>query len=514
MRIGIVHYHLRPGGVTSVITDGVRGLLTHWEDVSIRLITGSREDTDRVLRSIGAASDSRVEVRVHPQVGYHDQDAPLPDATRIEEIRRILTTEAGECDLLWVHNYHLGKNPAFTEALLRTIDDLPSRRFLLHIHDFPESGRYQNLASLHLVTRSPLYPTGPNVRYALINRRDLRILREAGIPADRLFLLENPYHPLPPPTLTDPRPVLLTRLAPHLSPATPLHLSPIRTIRRKNVLEGALLSRLLSPDALYAVSLPGTSQQETAYSELVEACYREGLIRGLFPLGPLAEQVGLPFPTTLHAADLLVSSSVQEGFGYLFIQALDVGKPLLARRLDILEGFEEIFTDYPAFLYSDVRIPASLVDTHLIPIPELAEAYRRKLRTITPLLPPSLGESLDAQLREEFESSAIDFSYLPVPAQKALLHLITETPHTLESIRTANATLLEQAAETLTRPLPPDTRDRLARFSLEAHLVTLARILESYTLPATPDPPHPEGIPDQVLHAFARKEYLRLLYDF
>lgn len=66
---------------------------------------------------------------------------------------------------------------------------------ILQPHDFPEAGRYRNLAALDRLVSLPLYPDGPRVRYALVNPRDLGLLRDAGIDATSLFLLENPVAP-------------------------------------------------------------------------------------------------------------------------------------------------------------------------------------------------------------------------------------------------------------------------------------------------------------------------------
>ena len=47
----------------------------------------------------------------------------------------------GDNAVWWVHNYHLGKNPLFTEALLRLAADPRGPRLVLQPHDFPEAGQ-------------------------------------------------------------------------------------------------------------------------------------------------------------------------------------------------------------------------------------------------------------------------------------------------------------------------------------------------------------------------------------
>ncbi|NBB89799.1 MAG: hypothetical protein GVY23_01165, partial [Spirochaetes bacterium] len=154
------------------------------------LITGSQENTETVRARIqSAAPDLRVSVRVHPEIGYVSEQShltmpvPMPMALLEERIASILTESyLSEEIVWWVHNYHLGKNPAFTSALIDILENEPGQRAIFQIHDFPECARFENLAELRAHVTGSIYPVLPNLAYATINFRDRRLLTEAGIP--------------------------------------------------------------------------------------------------------------------------------------------------------------------------------------------------------------------------------------------------------------------------------------------------------------------------------------------
>ena len=281
MRIVIFHYHLKPGGVTDVIVQSAVNLLRGLKDLEgLVLACGAPDGAGRARERIREAcgEDAPVSLALDPEIGYAGEADKFDRRALGDRLEEEL---GGEDVLWWVHNYHLGKNAAFTGAL-KDIADRGRQRLLLQIHDFPECGRYENLRRLEGLLGEVPYTRGPNIRYAVINDRDRRYLREAGLDDGEVFLLDNP---VPLATLPEPpdREELhgalarkYGRLFPGFLRGEPLWFYPVRSIRRKNVLEAALLVRLLPERANLVVSLPGTSDQELPYSEAVHNLFREG----------------------------------------------------------------------------------------------------------------------------------------------------------------------------------------------------------------------------------------------
>ena len=220
LRIALVHYHLRPGGVTTVLSRTLAALRDH----AVQCVVLSGE----------ACEDPATwpaPVRVVPGLGYDDGTSSRLTA---EDLERAATDALGGPPQLWhIHNHALGKSA----GLPRVVPDLARRGcpLLLHLHDFAEDGRPGNYARLNQQlgdAADRLYPRAAHVHYAVLNRRDHSFLLHAGAPADQVHVLPNPIR-------LDGDAGLVEPVAGHM-------IYPTRAIRRKNVGEFLLWS-LLGP---------------------------------------------------------------------------------------------------------------------------------------------------------------------------------------------------------------------------------------------------------------------------
>ena len=496
MDLVIFHYHLLPGGVTSVIRQCVEALRAHSRRVSrIRLVAGRvPEDMPRVARA---------EIDCLPEIDY----ASVRPST--QGLADLLLARFGRNDAVWwIHNYHLGKNPLLTEVVLRLAGLPDGPRLVLQPHDFPEAGRYANLAALERVVTLPLYPSGPRVRYALINRRDLGLLKGAGMPESRLFLLENPVGPSADQTeWGDDRRAIRSLLFPDANPLHQTLLYPVRSIRRKNVLEAAMLLHLVDLPLRLIITLPGVSRPERAYSALVERAFHTGIIPG--ELGTGIRRSDLNVGQLAAACDMVVSSSVQEGFGYLFVQALQWGLPLLARRLETIPGPRRLYEGYPASFYAGFSCPLDAPERAA-----LLTRYRDKLHRIRRFLPAEAVERLENELSEALAGDAVDFSYLDPQLQMRLLAAAAEQSDFRSALRTMNGGLAKSLHAFLAERPPARTREVEQSFGLSAYASRVDQILESFDGPsegASAAPP--ADIQERMRAAFARAQYARLLFD-
>ncbi len=527
MDLVIFHYHFLTGGVTTVVTRAIEAFRRYLPGIGkITLVAGRIPLEPSWLKSLA------VEVHQLPEIDYLDANAlsdPAGDSGKLAGL--LLGLFSSTESIWWVHNFHLGKNPLFTEALLEIAEN-SAQRMILQIHDFPESGRYLNLLTLsrflnrdfvnrgfinHGFINRPLYPQVPNVHYAVLNQRDYDLLRKVGL--SRVSLLENPVSPYLPEREGTPAEkavlkkklsTLFGRVFPRYDPGKPLLLYPVRAIRRKNALESALIAELSPGRVNLVISLPGLSSTEKQYSNLVEAQYRLGRIRGLWAIGAANT---LPFEDLIGASDLILSTSVQEGFGYLFINALQWRLPLLARDLDILEGLKPMFSDYPAHFYRELRVSLSR-DLRQ----KLSGTYRRKIENLQKQFPEKIFSRQDLSfltdtMQRFFEQDPVEFSYLPAREQESVLESLESTARR-EELRDLNGPLLE-ALEKLLETEPPDKSGPVEeRFGFKAFAHAFQRLCSQTGSPL------PSGrfsqerdIQTQILRYFLKKEYLRLLYD-
>ena len=229
MSVALIHYHLRPGGVTRVIEAQSEAL--------------SRAGIAHVILSGTAYEGSaRLPVTVVPSLDYHkDYGREGADISQLfSGLRQAADQALNSEPACWhLHNPTLGKNALFPGL----VAELAGSRvpLVLHLHDLAEDGRPENYENL--VTHEHLYPLAPQIRYLTLNPRDQAILLASGVPPKQISLLPNAIQA---PT-EFPRP---TR-----EPDAPFVFYAVRGIRRKNLGEFCLLSALAPPGTSFALAL-------------------------------------------------------------------------------------------------------------------------------------------------------------------------------------------------------------------------------------------------------------------
>ena len=518
----IFHYHFLPGGVSGVVQAAVRALRRYAAGIG-RITLAAAAFPEQGFAGRG----SELATELIPELGYRDGRNVPPQVVAAEGrglAETLLHRFGSENAVWWIHNHHLGRNLVFTQAFLEVARS-GRQPLLLQIHDFPECGRYESLARLRRSLTAPPYPVGPSVRYALINQRDLAALREAGIPEGRLYLLENPLDSDEEQYGAPVRTAAEVKGALGLADADrPLLLCPVRCIRRKNILEAALLCRLHPEPADLAVTLPGVSAEEADYSRQVRRAFRRGWATGVFGAGPRLESQGLDLQDLFRTGDLVLSASVQEGFGYPFLQSLTWGRPLLARELDVLEGMRDLFDGQPAAFYREVRAPLKAAPRH-----RLREAYRRKLDRLVRM--ELLQEEAAGELTQRLESvcggPAVEFSFLPAAGQMELLRAASRWAPLAAELRELNRGPLEALGRLLgegRRSRGPQDRaepgcrelaERIElRFGLRRFAEAFTGICRSFAgqLAAGCSAPDEAAIWDRIIRRFATMENVRLLH--
>jgi len=312
MRVAILHYHLRPGGVTRVIEMAWAAL--HERGLDVLVITGEP-----------APENSRIpasSIQVVPELCY-GVSARESDLLRAEVEAAELRHWGHLAEVLHFHNHALGKNFALPLAIAKWAE--MGRRLLLQIHDFAENGRPANywrlleeLGGTDGLGRC-LYPVASQVGYAVLTTSDASRLQEGGL-KEGARLLPNPVSL---PVESQPIP----RQAFH---ADRLIVYPTRAIRRKNIGEALLWA---------AWAAPGEQVLLTAAPEQGPDVARHADWRSF------AEELGLPIvfeaqkrfgrstADFLMTADVCLTTSVAEGFGMAFLEPWLAGSCLAGRDL-------------------------------------------------------------------------------------------------------------------------------------------------------------------------------------
>ena len=525
-KITVFHYHLLTGGITQVITSSAKALmLSASDEFDITIVTGRDEQRSQVIDKLNReleAQGIQAEIKsAHlPEIDYLVEQNNPPS---VKELTEKLAQRFSD-SVWWVHNYHIGKNPLFTEALVQIAREQPQQQIVLHIHDFPESGRFSNLKDLYESLHTPLYPLRRNVRYVVINSRDRDILTEAGVPEEQLFLLNNPIEPDRDIRIDywEVQQKISSWASEHTmkwEPEGKLLLYPVRTIRRKNVFEAGLLVNLLESPANLLVTLPGVSTQERAYSNLVKGAFQNRLICGSWGIGTHLDEIGVSFPELTRSVDTIISTAIQEGFGFLFINSVLWGVPLIARNLDILGGIRNNFHPNSSLFYETLLVPLTTGDRAA-----LGDAYTKLINSVAPLLPDGQDKRLHYEVERLLARELVDYSFLTVEHQYEFLKHSAESEEFVNELREINAETVATAENLLRGPKVKNRENIVQEFGAPAHTRSVKKVLDSFknysgsSQSEAEQPEQPAAVPSRdpihqkVLQAFNHLEYLRPLF--
>jgi len=416
MRVAIVHYHLEPGGVTSVIAAASQAL-----------------DIPHVILSGGDLS-----YRQGPLSQRSGEGEPL---ALLADLRAKASSALGGPPDAWhFHNPTLGKNDLFP-ALIATMAEA-GERLVLHIHDLAEDGRPENYRNI-----PPLYPTGPRIHYAFINERDRQHFIQAGLTEASATLVHNPVPP---------RSGMAAPFRQEEAP--PLLFAPIRGIRRKNLGELVLLSSFLSAGARIAISRAPQNPEWLG----IHDDWKNFATRHQFPISFDVVSDDQSFEQWMDRATHLVTTSIAEGFGLPFLESLTWRRPLIGR---------ELSPENTGNLYQKILVPRDWLDLDALRT-SLARALSHTWKSYgRKLFPDTVQRACQHLISGDF----LDFGNLPESSQKTIiLHPDRDQLQVQHgtTIRPLRQWLEESLRETSPLPELPE------RFTPQAHTAQLRRIYQ------------------------------------
>lgn len=369
MKLVIVHYHLRPGGIRRIIELATPHLLQALPAVdTVVLACGEAADAKWNQNFARVIQPARLEFAVVPALGYYSEQttAKLTARKMAAALAPILAGATADNCLVWAHNLGIGRNLLLTRELTRlcAARDLP---FVSHHHDWwfdnrwlrwPEIRR-SGFRTLATVAREVFAHT-PRLRHAAINHEEASLLNQ-HYPATSAWLPNLAARNETPPRarVRAAQQWLRHRLG---STPAPVWILPCRLLRRKNVAEALLLTRWLRPEAWLVTTGGASSADEQPYfAKLQQAAHhhhwrlRLGVLQG--------DEADKPaVPELLAASEAVLLTSIQEGFGLPFLEAAAAGRPLLARNLpNIAPDLHRFGFRFPQ-AYDEILIAPELYD--------------------------------------------------------------------------------------------------------------------------------------------------------
>jgi FMN phosphatase YigB (HAD superfamily)/glycosyltransferase involved in cell wall biosynthesis len=415
MTVAIIHYHLGPGGVSKVIAAASRVLTT--SGIRHVILVGSvpgdvaPDLPVRVVLGLGYGRDVSPK-RPAGEMPMNENEVPSidsPPAERLgnaslpEELRSAALDALGQAPDIWhFHNHSLGKNPLIADVVARFAEE--NERLVLQIHDLAEDGRPENYRMIAECRN--LYPVSPRVRYAFLNARDMGIFTGVGLPEEQARVLVNP--------------ISLTSKSPIPNPQSPILFAPVRGIRRKNLGEIVFLSALAPEGARFAVSRAPLNPAALPVHDTWRRFARKHQLPIEFDVvDRFAPAAGASpdFESWVAHSTHFVSTSVAEGFGLTFLEAIAHGKPLVGRNLTHITAEHARHGIRAGNLYDRILVPAEWVD--LVVLREhltttLGRNYRVYGRQLT-------NEIITATFETLVHDGWLDFGNLTEPLQQGVI---------------------------------------------------------------------------------------------
>ncbi|MCG6917579.1 MAG: hypothetical protein LJE89_08525 [Deltaproteobacteria bacterium] len=482
----IVHYHLLPGGVCSAVKNSLVALSqSGWlSQRSVKILTGRTAGIDE-FRVFLKQRDLKVQIEVDPRLDYSERVWPNRNRFWQEAsgLANWFLQQASGTSLFWAHNPTLGKNALVTAGLMAAAKQAVAsgipHQFFYHIHDFAECGRLWNLAHLRRCWGDggldDFYPVCKNVGYGVLNKADSERLGQAGIPKESIFVLPNAV-PLVRTVKGKDKESIGKYLQSYARAkgyqfeyGRPWWTLPIRLIRRKNVVEALLLAAIAEDAPQLLITLDANSEPERPYAEAVKDLFRKERHAAVVGFGHELVGPAFSFDDLLLASDVVVSTSLLEGFGFTFLEGANRGRPLVGRNLrDVTSDFVD--TGFPASaLYDEFLVPIDgqtrmeMINKGQRFAQEQGKLLRLKHATI---------ERFSEEVRAIFANTVVDFGFLDLSQQIQITRLLRgeSLPRDLKLL---NSKAMEPAE------FPPNFPERVEEhFGLESHAARLTATFE------------------------------------
>lgn len=442
MKVAILHYHLNRGGVTQVVVNHLLALDALPDQHAPRLVLlvhgGRREGyPDSLPERLRKIKLAEIVVReLEYDEGASARPQPRVLADRIERSLRESGCDATDT-LVHIHNHALGKNLSLPGA----IRELAVRGFglLLQLHDFAEDFRpagYRRM-QLALSAEDPaglpgvLYPQASQIHFAVLNGRDLSVLRAAGVEVSRLHWLPNPV--LPHEELADrsaARQHVVERFG--IDDSRRYVLSPVRGIRRKNLGEALLWAAVVSSEAVFGFTLPPLNPREQPSYARWRALARELRLPCVFEVGGGG---GLSLSQNFAACDRVLTTSVAEGFGFVFLE------PCLAQRVLVGRDLPDITRDFVAagMTFAGLK-PRIDIPVDWLGQKELLDMWQHRFNsTLQAYGRPAMSRpELEANVAGKLRRGSVDFGDLNADFQERVLRKVCAGQGEREILLTSN----------------------------------------------------------------------------
>jgi glycosyltransferase involved in cell wall biosynthesis len=416
----VAHYHLRPGGVRRVIETALPRLADGGRMRRVVFAVGESPNPEWLERVRLSLPGTELEIRVHPEFLYWSEHHP--DGAKLLQnldalCLRLLEEFGGAECILWAHNLGLGRNIPLSKAWAGATRKTGAT-MISHHHDFFFDNRWNLWPEMRASGTATLaeaaqavFPTAGRISHVAINRADHQCLA-AGL-GSRAVWIPNAVTPARH-SLAQEK-TTLDWLSSRTGFDGPFWLLPCRLLRRKNIAESVLLARWLRPEARVVTTGAPTSREELRYAEaLRESADRDHWNLDLSILAGISNHP--PVSALIAKAEVVLLTSLMEGFGLPYLEAAEGNRPLLARSLpNVMPDLVSMGLRAP-LVYDEVLVPPDLFNANKESSTQLSlwNEWRSAL-------PDEARELCEEPVFLSHSGAAVPFSRLSYAAQEEVL---------------------------------------------------------------------------------------------
>lgn len=365
MKIVFIHYVIGDvGGVNTVIYNNARSILKMVPTARVVFLGAIKNKFSRLPRRARYVDVPELDI-TESRKKRISEEGIFEYMNQGEKIYIKLSRYLEDADVVIIENPNIGIHPAATYAFYRLVkrNSIEKRKMkiIFRIHDFAEDRRenFLNLLKFRGVESSlywhkVMFPDKRNCSYIVINQADIKTLKSHGL------IKEGKIHYIPNPIDDEKLPngrranELKNKIIEkyNLKEDIGFIYYPVRIVSRKNIEEAIFLTCIinyhLNKDYYLVVSLK-TKEEESYYRKLKRFVEKNNLpvilgiedmvgIRRVFKNNKLVKYgVGDAY----RMSDKVITTSILEGFGLVFIESWFFDKCLIGRDIqDKTRGFK------------------------------------------------------------------------------------------------------------------------------------------------------------------------------
>jgi len=414
-----VHYHLRAGGVSTVMRrySEMFSKLTCCEEQSFVFCSENE--------SAGDAYTKIIQVKECEYKKYTNEFDYITDRKKIEFLLDKCIAEQHQNGHVVViaHNLALGKNLALTSAFYNCAKNntLDSITFYSVLHDFSEEGRISEIEAIKTVEcfqndiKRQMYCIDVPVKIIVPNRSMMHMLQACGFDVS---LVSNPVNcdtiKIDKKNIENLRHFIFDqahKLQLPFDNKRKIAYYPVRIIPRKNIYEAILISCIFFESSLITGPSGGAELDTIRYSNLDNFIRRNQLPVMTDIVAKCDLQIGKnQVETIMFTADFVVSTSIAEGFGYTLFEPWIQQTMLIARKIpgySMPDGWDD------ESMYSFLPVPVKWISMEIV-----NNCYNK-------FFSECFGKHITWSVQELFVKGIfIDFAVLPECIQISIIELI------------------------------------------------------------------------------------------